>query len=105
MADLTVKGKLGYFHNFGARVAKYLNPGLVGFALLSFIASLGGALPARVVEDWYARGVFPKVSYLFGLASDLVPFSWLDIVSLAAIFFVIWAVRRRRFRLILGVAA
>jgi len=51
---------------------------LPALALLTFILSWAGAFPPGVVETWYARGMFPKISGLAGGFADAVSFAWLD---------------------------
>ena len=105
MADLTVKQKLGIFHNFGARVGKHSSKLLVGCGLLTFIASLAGWFPAGTVEIWYARGLFPRISRWTGLLADAVPFAWLDLVVAAIVVLGLLAVRQRRFRTLISTVA
>ena len=41
--------------------------------------------PRNLVEGWFARGFFPKISSLFARAADSVSFSWLDVAIPAAL--------------------
>lgn len=105
MADRTVKQKLGFFHNSGARVGDHCNRILISLALLSFIASWLGAFPAQVVEDWYARGLFPKLSLYIGVVADALPISWLDPTVFLALALVVLAIRGRRLKLLTSAVA
>ncbi len=78
---------------------------LVLLALLTFICSWAGVFPPVLVENWYAHGIFPIISYSFGLLADMVPFAWLDTALLAGIPFAGWTVYRRKYRLLSGVVA
>ncbi len=82
-----------------------LAPVLVLLALLTFIFSWAGIFPPGLVENWYAHGVFPIISYSFGLLANTVPFAWLDIVLALGIPFTGWAVYHRKYRLLAGVGA
>lgn len=105
MADPLVKEKLRIFNRF-ARLAGTHSAGIIaGFAVLTFISSWAGAFPSRLVESWYARIFFPKISYLAGRFSDAVPFSWVDAGAPLALALLVAAVRGRRFRLVVGAIA
>jgi hypothetical protein len=75
------------------------------FSLLTFISSWLGVYPPAVVEQWYARAIFPKVSFVAGRFGDSVSFSWLDAaIPLGAITLLV-TVRTRQWRVLLGVIA
>lgn len=71
-------------------------------ALASATASALGWLPGGLVEDWYARGVFPRISSAMGFLADAVPFSWLDLLIPAAVACVAYLGYRRKLFHILG---
>ena len=78
---------------------------LTVLAASTFLASLGQLFPSQLVEDAYSRGIFPTISHVFGFVADVLPFSWLDIwiVGLTVLF--IYALSRRRWRLLAGAAS
>src|SRR5678816_1169229 len=78
---------------------------LFGVAGVTFLASWAQLLPQQMVEKVYARGVFPTVSYIFGVMANTLPFSWLDLWIVLSICILIYCVSRRRWRLLLGVAS
>ena len=100
-----VKPKTGILQIFtgphGARLAWVLP--LLSF--LTFISSWAAVYPARWVERWYARGLFPKLSQLAGLIADSVSISWLDVLLPLGTILLVIVVRGRRWRLLLNVAA
>src|SRR5262245_66553951 len=49
------------------------------FSFLTFILSWAAVYPSEGVERWYARGIFPKISYVLGKFAVSVPFSLLDV--------------------------
>src|SRR5438093_7112611 len=73
--------------------------------VLTFVASWAGLFPSVFVERWYARCLFPLISRFAEVIADAVSFSWLDIVVPAGIVSVAWLVRRRRWKLLLNLAA
>jgi Protein of unknown function (DUF3810) len=75
---------------------------LFALAAATFLASWGNLFPQRVVEDFYARGIFPTISHLFGFMADALPFSWLDVWILAGVAILIYVCLRRRWRLLVG---
>jgi len=78
---------------------------LFGVAGVTFLASWAQLFPQQMVEKVYARGVFPTVSYIFGVMANTLPFSWLDLWIVLSICILIYCVSRRRWRLLLGVAS
>jgi hypothetical protein len=64
-------------------------------AILTFILSVAGVFPARVVETWYSRYTFPLISTAAGVIADGVPFTWLDVALAGVLVAVIVSVRRR----------
>jgi hypothetical protein len=91
-----VKTKRGILHNFTVWQDKRLGCLLPLLGLLTFIFSWIGAFPSRLVERWYARGLFPAMSHAAGLFADLVGFAWLDPMIVAAVVLSILLVRKRR---------
>ena len=104
MGDRMVKKKLGIFNNSGVRVGKHGYRLWIVFALLSFIASWAGVFPAGLVE-WYARKLFPGISFVFGRVADALPFSWLDLLAASGIALIAVSVWKKRFRLLCSIAA
>lgn len=102
MADAMVKQKLGIFQNFAGPVGTRRACIIAALALLSFIFSWAGLYPSGVVENWFARGLFPKISHLIGIFADVAPFAWLDVLIPLGLAFVIVMIRGRRFRLLIG---
>ncbi|PYS00617.1 MAG: hypothetical protein DMG12_17245 [Acidobacteria bacterium] len=78
---------------------------LPALALLTFILSWAGAFPPGVVETWYARGMFPKISGLAGGFADAVSFAWLDAGIFLGLALLVFLARRRRVRLAANIAA
>ena len=75
------------------------------FALLTFLASWAGLYPMRVVERWYARGLFPLISGIERRIADAVSFSWLDLLIPVGFVLAAWIIRRRHWKLLLNVVA
>jgi hypothetical protein len=71
-------------------------------AVGTFAASWARLFPPAIVEKAYSRALFPTISHMFGLVSDAVPFSWLDVCILGLIALLIYVVKRRRWKLLLG---
>ena len=74
-------------------------------SLLTFIFSWAGMYPSGIVERWYARGIFPRISYVVGKFADSVPFSWLDAAIPALGLLLVVLVRKRRWGILLNAAA
>ncbi len=74
-------------------------------ALTSFLASWAGLFPARLVESWYATGLYPLLSRAMALAANSMPASWLDVLILFAIPLVLYLLYHRKLRTLFGVAA
>jgi hypothetical protein len=77
-------------------------PILAVLAALTFGLSAAGVFPANWVENAYAGPVYPVVSRLVAWIADAVPFSWLDAAILAAIAILIYSVKHRSARLLVG---
>ena len=95
MVQLTVKLKTHLTDISRRARTSPLRVGLILLALLTFIFSLL-PIPNNLVEHWYSRGMFPKVSAFFTPISDLSPVAWLDILLAAAIIYSGISIRRRR---------
>src|SRR5262245_61149499 len=81
-------------------------PAAILLAVLAFLtAFLSGIgwLPTRLVESIYARRVFPTISHIAGRLADFLPYSWLDVWILVLVGVAIYSIRRRNWRLPLGV--
>jgi hypothetical protein len=74
-------------------------------AAVTILASWLQIFPAHSVEKLYSRGVFPTISHGFSLLSDLVPFSWLDLLVPGCVALLIYVLFRRRWRLLVGAAS
>src|SRR5215475_8520479 len=75
------------------------------FSFLTFILSWAAVYPSEGVERWYARGIFPKISYVVGKFADSVPFSWLDVALPALGLLLVVLGRKRRWGILLNAAA
>src|SRR5262245_25683416 len=73
-----------------------------GLAGVTFLASWTQIFPKDLVETWYSRGVFPRISHLSSIMADAIPFSWLDLWIPFAVALLIYSAWRRRWRLLLG---
>jgi Protein of unknown function (DUF3810) len=96
MGVLRVKGKLS------GRWGTLL---LVTAALIASCTAFAGIVPAPLVEEWYSRGIFPRISAVMAPLTAAVPLSWIDLVLPAAALAVAWSVYRRRYRYLLGMLA
>src|SRR4051812_25694162 len=92
-------GKLNLFKHEGNARTAWVLPGL---AVLTFISSWAGVYPANLVETWYARLIFPKISRLAAYLANAFAFSWLDVVIPVGVTVLIVAVHHRRFRLLIN---
>jgi Protein of unknown function (DUF3810) len=79
--------------------------GLFALACVTFLASWGQLFPREMVETWYARGLFPTVSSIFGVIADAIPISLIDPWILLCVSLLIYCVLRRRWRLLVGAAS
>ncbi len=100
-----VKQKLKSSDKFIAARGSKLNLILLTLALLTFILSLLPHLPASLIERWYSRAAFPKISEVFGFVADSVPFAWLDVLLVLFILYICMSIRRRRWMPIVGAVA
>jgi len=91
-----VKPKRGFLQIFIQLRSRWLPWILPGLALLTFISSWAAIYPAAVVERFFARFIFPRLSHLAGEFADLAWFSWLDvIVPVVCVLGIILVVRRK----------
>ena len=74
-------------------------------SLLTFISSWIAVYPPALVERWYARGAFPRISRLAGVFADVNPVAWLDIWIIAGLIVAVILVRKRRWAWILNIVA
>ena len=74
-------------------------------AVVTILASWLEVFPRLWVEKLYARGIFPTISHLFAMLSDLLPFSWIDVWVPGGVALLIYVVYRRRWRLLVGAAS
>jgi hypothetical protein len=93
MVDKRVKHKVPFFYV------------IFGLAVVTFLASCTQLFPRQWVENWYSRGAFPTISHLFGVVADALPFSWIDLWTVAGGSILIYGVFRRRWKLLLGSVA
>jgi hypothetical protein len=98
MAVFSVKQKLPPRDIFVTRLKPSARTVLVGLAVLTFVISLFGLPSSTLVETWFARGLFPKISELAALPVDAVPFSWLDVLIVVILLLIVNAAVRRRWR-------
>lgn len=78
---------------------------LILLALVSFLASWAGLFPASFVEQWYAAGLYPLLSRIITLAANAIPVSWLDLLIVFSVPFVIFLGYRRNLLTLFGFAA
>ena len=100
-----VKPKSVVLRFFSARPWRQPGSILPLLSLLTFIFSWAGMYPSGIVERWYARGIFPRISYVVGKFADSVPFSWLDAAIPALGLLLVVLVRKRRWGILLNAAA
>ena len=100
-----VKGKVGIRIDSALHTRTGLELLLPVLAMLTFVLSWAGLFPSVFVEQWYARRLYPLISRFAEIIADAVSFSWLDIAVPAGIVSVAWLIRRRRWKLLLNLAA
>jgi hypothetical protein len=100
-----VKPKKGILQIFPDRRGNYLAGLLVALSLLTFISSWAGIYPPDAVERWYARLVFPRLSYMAGRFADSVEFAWLDVAIPVGLILLVTVIRARKWVWLLSVAA
>jgi hypothetical protein len=69
-------------------------------AVTTILASWLEIFPREWVEKLYSRGAFP--THFFGLLSDLIPLSWLDVWIPGCVALLIYVLYGRRWRLLIG---
>jgi len=77
----------------------------LGAAILTSLASWADVFPRALVENAYARRVFPTISHVFALMAGVLPISWLDVWIVVSIAILIYAVSRKRWALLFGYIA
>jgi Protein of unknown function (DUF3810) len=100
-----VKPKSVVLRFFSARSWRRSGWILPVFSFLTFIFSWAAVYPSEGVERWYARGIFPKISYVVGKFADSVPFSWLDVALPSLGLLLVVLGRKRRWGILLNMAA
>src|SRR5438874_7227095 len=100
-----VKPKSGISHIFSGHARRPWTWLLPLVSLLTFISSWLAVYPPNLVERWYARIWFPKISHLAGKFADAIGISWLDLAIPAGIVLLILLVRKRRWAWLLNLAA
>lgn len=105
MAEPMVKDKVGKFKNFTGRLGRPLAMVLPSLALLTFIASWAAIFPRTLVERWYARPIFPKISFAAGRFADALSFSWFDIGIPLGLAVLVLMLRRKRYLPLVNLAA
>ncbi len=105
MAEPMVKDKVGKFKNFSGRLRRRLALVLPSLALLTFIASWAAIFPRTLVEHWYARPIFPKISAAAARFADAVSFSWFDIGIPLGLALLVLMLRRKRYLALVNLAA
>lgn len=79
-----------------------LGLGLTFLALVSFLLSVTGLLPARLVEEWFSRGAFPAISRLMATPARLTSSSLMDFLLPSALVAVGYLLHSRRPVVVLG---
>jgi uncharacterized membrane protein len=97
-----VKTKSGILQIFTNRHRTVVVSILPVLSLLTFFASWAGLYPPRIVERWYARLIFPKLSEIAGQFADAVSFSWLDVVIPLAVLALGFVLFKRQWKWILN---
>ena len=69
-------------------------------AVLTFLFSWVGIFPENLVEGWYSRIIYPRISSVAARFADAVPFSWLDLAIPVGLAVLIFTVHRRKFLLL-----
>src|SRR5215475_6095298 len=100
-----VKPKSVLFRFFSVQVSRPNGRVLPLLSLLTFIFSWAAIYPSDLVEHWYARGIFPKISYIVGKFADSVRFSWLDVTIPALFVLLVVLGLKRRWGILLNAAA
>src|SRR4051812_9672272 len=78
---------------------------LAGLAVGTALSSWARIFPSSVVERIYSRRLFPTISHIAGWFADSIPFSWMDVWILLAVFTVVFSWRRENWRLSLGLVS
>lgn len=78
---------------------------LASLAIATALTSWAMLFPPSLVENAYSRRVFPSISHIAGWFADSIPFSWTDVWILLGVFTVVFSLRRKNWRLPLGLAS
>ena len=105
MPARAVKGKLKKSLPVTGAAGGWAGFTLVLLAILTFIASFSGIFPADLVESWYSRAIFPRLSVLTGIFADSVPIAWLDVTLAVFLILAITAICVRRVKWLAVAAA
>lgn len=65
----------------------------VGMVLAAVVCALAPVSP-DVVERWYSTGLYPRVQRMLTPVSNLIPFALFDLLTVAAVIVVLWALVR-----------
>ena len=78
---------------------------LGGLACLTALIPWALPLPERTVEYFYSRRVFPTISHIAGRIADFLLVVWMDVWIVAGLLILLYSLRRRNWRLPLGIAS
>src|SRR5690242_18897892 len=78
---------------------------LAVLAVVTGLLSWARVFPPNFVENVYSRRLFPTISHIAGRLSDSVPFSWVDVWLVVGVLVVAFSIRRRNWRLPLGLVS
>jgi hypothetical protein len=97
-----VKTKSRILQIFTARHRTLIPAILPLLALFTFLTSWAGLYSPRLVETWYARAIFPKLSEIAGQFADAISFSWLDVAIPVAVLVLGFLSLKRQWKWILN---
>src|SRR6516162_8588069 len=100
-----VKTKSGILQIFTARHRTLIASIFPLLALFTFFTSWAGLYSPRLVETWYARAIFPKLSEIAGQFADAISFSWLDVAIPVAVAVLVFLLLKRQWKWILNLVA
>lgn len=72
-------------------------------SVVTAVLSWARLFPSNWVENGYSRHLFPTISHIAGFMADAIGLSWMDLEILGLIAVLVVSVRRRSWRLPLGV--
>ncbi|HLG21136.1 MAG TPA: hypothetical protein VI895_15155, partial [Bdellovibrionota bacterium] len=105
MAEPMVKDKVGKFKNFTGYLGHPLAWVLPALALLTFIGSWAAVFPQSIVENWYARTIFPAISAIAARFAGVLTLSWFDVWIPLGLAVVVFALRGKRYLVLVNAAA